>query len=403
MFLSKKPLCNAPFANIYIDGDGNITPCCFNRDDILGNIYKQDIQQIWNSENAEHLRHQFLTGKFPQGCKACENAIHSGNYYNSGIFTYSRLNPRKAQILAVDFELSYWCNLSCIMCNLHTKAYELQPSQEDEILKKIKPILNKIQKARFYGGEPLLIPVYRKIWQKIIEVNPNCNILIQTNGMLLDTEFKELVKKGNFTFNISLDSLKSDTANKIRVGSDLNTILGNIKQFKMLSRHDISLAITPMRLNWKEIPDFVKFANKESLQVFFNIMVQPNKLALWTLKSDELKEIKKYLDSFTFFPFNIKSFWNSLKFKGFKNHTKLLYAEALKRTNYSNEELINISESLYNEILILLPHLNTIEKKLILNKIQSLLNFQNKEKILHYIKNTPLELLESKVKAILQK
>jgi hypothetical protein len=171
----------------------------------------------------------------------------------------------------------------------------------------------------------------------------------------------------------------------------------------MLSRHDISLAITPMRLNWKEIPDFVKFANKESLQVFFNIMVQPNKLALWTLKSDELKEIKKYLDSFTFFPFNIKSFWNSLKFKGFKNHTKLLYAEALKRTNYSNEELINISESLYNEILILLPHLNTIEKKLILNKIQSLLNFQNKEKILHYIKNTPLELLESKVKAILQK
>jgi len=45
----KKNFCKAPFVNIYVDAKGNVTPCCFNRKDIYGNIYNQDIDEIWNS------------------------------------------------------------------------------------------------------------------------------------------------------------------------------------------------------------------------------------------------------------------------------------------------------------------------------------------------------------------
>ncbi|MGQ9846026.1 MAG: hypothetical protein ACUVQP_00805 [Bacteroidales bacterium] len=64
------------------------------------------------------------------------------------------------------------------MCNLHSKEYELTNKQENIILDKINPLIVNLKKARFYGGEPLLIPIYKKIWNRIIETNPHCNILI---------------------------------------------------------------------------------------------------------------------------------------------------------------------------------------------------------------------------------
>jgi sulfatase maturation enzyme AslB (radical SAM superfamily) len=81
------------------------------------------------------------------------------------------------------------------MCNLHSKDYSLSEEQENIILNKIKPLISQLKKVRFYGGEPLLIPIYRKIWKLIVESNPKCNILLQTNGMLLDEELISLTKK----------------------------------------------------------------------------------------------------------------------------------------------------------------------------------------------------------------
>jgi radical SAM protein with 4Fe4S-binding SPASM domain len=63
---TKKPICNAPFANLYIDGNGNVTPCCFNRDDVFGNIYHHSIEEIWNSVNAIKLRKSLSKKEFPK-------------------------------------------------------------------------------------------------------------------------------------------------------------------------------------------------------------------------------------------------------------------------------------------------------------------------------------------------
>ncbi|MGQ9846027.1 MAG: SPASM domain-containing protein [Bacteroidales bacterium] len=97
---------------MHIDANGNVTPCCFNRNDVFGNIYHDEIEKIWNSSNAKTIRETLLDHKFPKGCQACEKALQAKNYYNSGIFTYSKLNYKKLKIQAIDFELSYWCNLS---------------------------------------------------------------------------------------------------------------------------------------------------------------------------------------------------------------------------------------------------------------------------------------------------
>jgi cyclic pyranopterin phosphate synthase len=400
---TKKPICNAPFANLYIDGNGNVTPCCFNRDDVFGNIYHHSIEEIWNSVNAIKLRKSLSKKEFPEGCTICKKAIESNNYYNSGIFTYSKLKYKKQQIQAIDFELSYLCNLSCIMCNLHSKDYSLSEEQENIILNKIKPLISQLKKVRFYGGEPLLIPIYRKIWKLIVESNPKCNILLQTNGMLLDEELISLTKKGNFTFNISLDSLNPDTASNIRRGSQLDLILINIKQIKKITRNDISLAVTPMILNWKEIPAIVNFANKNSLQLFFNDMVQPQKLSLWTLKSEELNEINIYLSKYKFYPYNFIRFFNLKKYIGFIHHIKHLELQALNRPNYEKEELFHHTQTIYNIINEKLPTISKIDKNILFSKIQTILFTKRVEEIEYFLMTNPAEVIENKIHEFLNK
>lgn len=395
--LLKKPICNAPFANIYIDGKGNVTPCCFNRGNVFGNIYNDEIENIWNSSKAKAIRQTLLNHKFPIGCKICEKTLKSNNYYNSGISTYSKLNYKKLKIQAIDFELSYWCNLSCIMCNLHTKKYELTNEQENELLKKISPLIVHLKKVRFYGGEPMLVPIYKKIWKLIIETNPRCNILLQTNGMILEPELIKLATKGNFTFNVSLDSLNAEKANKIRKGSQLNLILKNIEQMKKITKNHISLAITPMTLNWEEIPDIVKFANKNSLQLFFNNLIQPQKLSLWALKAEELNKIRKTYLKKTYFPYTFIQFVNLIKFKGLINHIQSLENEALKRPNYSKNELEIHAQTVYNILLQKIPQLVNYNKINIIQKIKSLLYYRTIEEIILLIQNTPIESIENQL------
>jgi len=398
---SKRPLCHAPFANIYIDGNGNVTPCCFNRDDIFGNIYQDNIEEIWNSDHAQAIRKTLSQHQFPRGCSACEKAIKAHNYYNSGVFTYAKLDYKKQQIQAIDFELSYWCNLSCIMCNLHTKNYSLSQEQEKTIIDKIAPLIPQLKKTRFYGGEPLLIPIYRKIWKQIVAVNPRCNILLQTNGMLLDDELIELSKKGNFTFNVSLDSLDPEMASKIRRGSQLDIVLNNLQKMKKLSKHDVSLAVTPMVLNWKEIPAIVKFANRNYLQLFFNVMIQPKKLSLWALKVEELNQILETYKKIIFLPYTIIHFFNLKKINCLLNYIQSLKFEALKRPNYTDKELEINRQIIYDALVYALPQSEILKDPRLIHKIDEYLYLNKVEDGLLFIQNADVKILEDSINRLL--
>ncbi|HNV95905.1 MAG TPA: hypothetical protein PKG63_05480, partial [Bacteroidales bacterium] len=230
-----------------------------------------------------------------------------------------------------------------------------------------------------------------------------CNILLQTNGMLLDEELISLTKKGNFTFNISLDSLNPDTASNIRRGSQLDLILINIKQIKKITRNDISLAVTPMILNWKEIPAIVNFANKNSLQLFFNDMVQPQKLSLWTLKSEELKQIRLIYKKLKIIPYTLNKFLNLKRYNGLINSIKLLELQALNRPNYEKEELFHHTQTIYNIINEKLPTISKIDKNILFSKIQTILFTKRVEEIEYFLMTNPAEVIENKIHEFLNK
>ncbi|MGQ9846025.1 MAG: hypothetical protein ACUVQP_00800 [Bacteroidales bacterium] len=219
--------------------------------------------------------------------------------------------------------------------------------------------------------------------------------------MILDSEITKLTTKGNFTFNISLDSLNAKKANKIRKGSQLNLILKNIEQMKKLTRNHISLTVTPMTLNWEEIPNIVKFSNKNSLQLFFNNLIQPKKLALWTLKADELNQIRRTYQQKPYLPYTFIQFLNFIKFKGLINQIQSLEAEALKRPNYSQHDLDVHTKTIYHILIQKIPHLANFDRVLLIQKIQSTLFYNKIEEIVLFLQNSPIELIEYKVNEIL--
>ena len=65
--------CINVFNRVQVDAEGTITPCAYATDDdlVLGRLGDQELDEIWNSPNAQDLRRGMLTRDLPSLCKTC--------------------------------------------------------------------------------------------------------------------------------------------------------------------------------------------------------------------------------------------------------------------------------------------------------------------------------------------
>lgn len=384
MLFKRKPLCLAPFSSIYIDNEGNVTACCFNRKDVYGNMYQQSLDEIWNSSVAENLRTNMMQGTFPEGCSLCKEAIEAGNYYNSGVYANRQFKPNGV-LQNIDFELTYLCNYRCVMCYLHSNSYNLNEQTEELIINKLRPYIKKLTQTRFYGGEPLIIPVYKKIWQLIVDENPSCRILLQTNGSVVSESLKVLASKGNFIFNVSIDSVDDEQFASIRKNGNLQNVLNNLKALKKLTKQKLTVIITPMTLNAYELPKIVRFFSKQNMPLFFNFLIYPEKYSLKSLNKDELAKLLNFYKGQSYLPTSLVQFLNWLKWRQFQ---KQLYRHFEQMSNYNDEELNSLSESLYRYLLEKHSWIANYDKNILMTIIERLLLTNSiddlKNKIAHF-------------------
>ena len=63
--------CNEPKQTFYVRAEGTVIPCCVATDYIIGNLYEESPEQIWQGEKRrkiiDNLRNGILEGK----CKNC--------------------------------------------------------------------------------------------------------------------------------------------------------------------------------------------------------------------------------------------------------------------------------------------------------------------------------------------
>jgi len=301
---AQKQICHAPFKSIYFGHRGRLYTCCYNKQHILGTYPKQSIKEIWWGEAAKQIRSSLSNNDFSLGCHGCFNMIKAGNYNNSPVVNFDKLpqNPW-GYPTKIDFELSNTCNLECIMCRgelsssirrNREKRPPIPQFYDEEFVNQLNEFIPHLKSSHFLGGEPFLIPLYFSMWERIIALNPQIEVSVQTNATILTPRVQRILDALPISISISIDSFVKETYQHIRKNANYEKVMKNIVAFRDYCRMkgtSMTVSYCPMQQNWHELPSAVEFCNDLDIFIFFNTVTFPYECALMSLPSTELDEI----------------------------------------------------------------------------------------------------------------
>lgn len=298
-----RTLCYAPELSLNFDQTGQVTSCCFNRSYVLGTYPNDSIEEIWTSKRLDRLRTALRRNDLSLGCQQCEKMIRAGN--DEGVLIshfddfapladdrspIARLFGRGTDRETVDrpavfeFEISNTCNMGCIMCGGkwssvirrdREKLPPLESPYDDDFVRQIEGFLPTLKRANFLGGEPFLIKPYLAIWESIARINPDIEVAVTSNGSIWNRRVERILNDlKRVKLTLSIDSLRKETYESIRLGGDFDTVRRNIDRFLDMGVL-VSFSVCPMIQNWREMPEILAFAQDHDLDVYFNTVLGP--------------------------------------------------------------------------------------------------------------------------------
>ncbi len=303
-------ICHAPFSNMYFNVHGDCAPCWLTF--IEPDSYPQkSIRDIWFGEKYQSLRNHLLKYDLTHKCNVCLKNLQGGNYTSVLARAYDINEPREYPSM-MELELSNTCNLECVMCigelsSSIRKNRERLPAMknayDDNFVEQLEEFIPHLKELRFNGGEPFLINAVFKIFEKVEKLNPKLKIVIATNGTVMNYKVKEWLNKLNIHINFSLDSLTPEIYETIRVNAHFDRVMENFlfyRQYTKEHNRTMCLMVNPMRNNWHEMPEFIRFVNKHNINIWFNTIHRPVEWAIWSLPKNELKKIFEQLNAVQF-------------------------------------------------------------------------------------------------------
>lgn len=166
------------------------------------------------------------------------------------------------------------CNLRCIYC-MNPEGLPLLPREQilsyEEILAVVRVAAELgINRLRFTGGEPLVRKGLDWLIGEIRCIPGIDDLSLTTNGLLLAEQAPSLRRAGLDRVNISLDSLDPATYASITRGGDLARVLAGLEAALDAGLHPVKVNAVLMRgINDREVPDFLRLANRLPIQVRF--------------------------------------------------------------------------------------------------------------------------------------
>ncbi len=154
------------------------------------------------------------------------------------------------------------CNLRCVYCMPAEGVRKLSRqeilSYEELLLLADTAVGIGIEKIRITGGEPLVRKGILDFLTSLSRIPGLRQLVLTTNGLLLPEMAEGLRKAGVQRLNISLDSLRPETFNRITRGGDLGRALEGIRIAEEIG-FPIKLNMVVMRgINDAEVVDFAR-------------------------------------------------------------------------------------------------------------------------------------------------
>ena len=267
------PFCDQPFYRIEVNHEGEVCTCCPAFISPIGNIYESPFEEIWNGEKVKVIRQNLLNGDFSM----CNDSCYRKN--NEDI--PSRLEWNSDTVLNYPEEIAISsdnrCNVRCRICRddwFHTD-YNKDTMEED--IEKVWLPMFKDAKILHFGidGDPFASPRELMIIKKAAEKYPNIKFKFLTNGLIASKKVLENLNIYNRidSINVSIHSATWWTYRKIVRGGNWHRLLSNLENFAEMKKqnliNDFRFIFVVFSENYKEMPKFVKFAQKYNAEVTF--------------------------------------------------------------------------------------------------------------------------------------
>jgi len=310
-----KTFCILPWIHFYANPDGTVLPCCIGDHRLpLGNVQKNSIIEIWNSDQYKEMRLNMLSGNRCKECTSCYQSEDAGvnsfrqsvnkdyaEFFNFADETNSDGSLDTMKLKYLDIRWSNICNFKCRSCSsTYSSSWATEDNKQgqnksvfifaggnnnDLLYEQIKPYISEVKEIYFAGGEPLLMDKHYDILKHLIDID-NTDIKIRYNTNLSSLAFKnisviDLWKKfSNVHLNVSLDSW-GDRAEYIREGTEWKTIIDNINTVKTNCPH-IHLGVSSVvsAFNVYTLPEFTDYLLDNQLfeasSISFYNLIHPN-------------------------------------------------------------------------------------------------------------------------------
>lgn len=306
--------CYAPIASMYFDAFGNVTACCQNTRQVLGNVRDQSISDIWRGEPALRLRQAVRDYDLGVGCEFCQWQLDDGNVEATFATSFDDLAvsgsdpPWPTQM---EFALSNSCNLECVMCHgdfsssirAHREHRPPLPKvYGDRYFEELAEFLPHLHRARFFGGEPFLAEESFRVFELLLAQRSSVPCNVTTNGTQWNERIERVLDGLPVSIGVSLDGVTPETVESVRLNASFGVVLTNLVRFRRYTERRgtvLSLTFCLMRPNWHEFGDFLAFADDLGCSVFVNTVVYPPRLSLYRMGVEELRGVLATLEGQT--------------------------------------------------------------------------------------------------------
>jgi MoaA/NifB/PqqE/SkfB family radical SAM enzyme len=183
--------------NITVNCDLTVSCNCQDYDGSghIGDLNKNSFQEVFFSPTAKRFRADLANGKLPiMSCTRCGD-LHrvpkSSVQFEPEIYAGPKPRlPHRGMLL----ENTVRCNIDCIGCDRQSAARIRTTKQMDlDKLSKMADLVHDLKlESLFYLnlGEPFLSPNIGKEMPILRQKNPDCRIVISTNGIILNNDMK---------------------------------------------------------------------------------------------------------------------------------------------------------------------------------------------------------------------
>ena len=297
-------LCNAPVNNMYFTVHGTVAPCWLTVGAIDRWSPTHSISDIWFGEKYQQIRDNISNDIFKGKCAECKKDVDNGVWPLAK--AYDQFTVKEYPSL-MELELSNQCNLECVMCSgtlssgIRKNRDKLPPLPQiytEEFRQQLREFIPHLEELRFNGGEPFAQKIVLDICEDVAELNPGLKVNIATNGTVYNKRVQKILDICNIHINISIDSLLRDRYSEIRINGDLSVLMKNFEIFHKYCKdgnRDLSIMVNPMRQNWDEMVEFVKWTDEHHVKLWYNTIRYPADCAIWNLPTEKLKEIHSTL------------------------------------------------------------------------------------------------------------